>query len=146
MKAMNENVARRANKEDECKGRFWEGRFKCQRLLDDSAILTCMVYVARNFPLFLLTEKNYLELVDASGRLLKAGKRGVIDPSVAPILETMQIDVEKWGQTLERYGSLFYRVSGRLENLVNSAKQAGRKWLCGKKASQSAFACHPAPA
>ena len=42
MRSLNENIARRANRENGCKGRFGEAGFKGQALLDEAALLTCM--------------------------------------------------------------------------------------------------------
>ena len=140
MRLLNEYIARMANKEDACTGRFWEGRFKSQALLDEGALLACMAYVDLNpvragkadtpehsphtsvkrrvraaknntqpkklmpfvnnsthvrkgLPFDL---KDYLLLVDETGRQLRADKPGAIPLDCEPILTRVGLAQAKW--------------------------------------------------
>ena len=127
MKCVNEPLARLANREDGCKGRFREGRFRSQALLDDEAVLKCMAYVDLNpvranvavtpeasdhtsiqarmearaealapmadhpgdgyvLPIGL---RDYLDLVDYTGRALRHDKRARSDAALPPILQRL---------------------------------------------------------
>jgi REP element-mobilizing transposase RayT len=48
MRALSEPIARMANRQEECTGRFWEGRFKALRIVDEAGLLACSMYVDLN--------------------------------------------------------------------------------------------------
>ncbi len=48
MKFLKEPISRRANREDQCTGAFWEGRFKSIAILDEASLLATCAYIDLN--------------------------------------------------------------------------------------------------
>ncbi len=48
------------------------------------------------------------------------------------LLERMDLDVENWVETDERYGSIYHRVAGKVENLKDPSP--GRRSLAWRAA------------
>jgi REP element-mobilizing transposase RayT len=204
MRALCEDIARRANAEDDCTGRFWEGRFTSVPLLDQAALIACMAYVdlnpvrakiadrpersaftgvrerirarqrhrigqrAKALPaaerrtvlanaglsappataesgLWLapvarctvgdpptrnrVTADDYLALVDATGRALRAGKRGAIPPELAPILARLDVSVEDWIATMTGWRSMLGGAIGHAASRTAEAARRGVDWV-----------------
>ena len=191
MKCLNENLARRANAEDNCTGKFWEGRFKSQALLDEAGLLTAMAYVDLNpiragiakspeeseftsifdrirdlkasasseattiarsrIPLrsFVSAGNNdrampysfedYLQLVDWTGRCVRADKRGFIAEALPPIARRLGIDGEAWQRAMRPSGNVFGRAMGKLDHLRLHASTLGQAWIRGLQASHKLY-------
>ena len=164
MRTINEKIARKANQEDNCTGRFWEGRFKSQALLDDKALLACMTYVDLNPIRAKMAEtpeeseytsikqrinktnekasrviesfignqpemkgipfqlKEYLELVDWSGRIIHEGKRGSIKTSLPPIIERLSIKKKAWHTLATEFEKQFKQWVGTSTNVKKAYK------------------------
>ena len=82
MRALAEPIARMANKEDECTGRFWEGRFKAQRIVDEAGLLACSMYVDLN-PVRAAIAESPEESVHTSAYDRIEGSKGEKIPSAA---------------------------------------------------------------
>ncbi len=203
MRCLNEPIARRANREDKCTGRFWEGRFKCQRLMDTGAMLACMAYVDLNpvraqladtledsdftgvydrlmaeraqqrltktehverptpaqkalidkeertsrradwlldlagteSPFTGVDTAYYLSLVEWTGRAIRQDKPGYLPVHLQPVLDRFDLDTENWVKNVERYGGLFYRLAGTVEQILQRAREKGHHWLRGRSGS-----------
>ena len=202
MRCLNEPIARMANAEDNVTGRFWEGRFKSQALLDEAALIAAMAYVDLNPIRAGMTEKpehsdytsiqqrileqdpkvadrkskatekmpedlqtaigklmpfadqdpdnperaipyevrDYLELVDWSGRAVVEGKRGSIPENLPPILERLKIDPASYVKFINRGAKTrFGNFIGPIETMRNLAAQFGKSYLKGQTAAAQLF-------
>ena len=174
MRCLAEPIARRANREDACKGRFWEGRFKAQRLCDERALLAAMAYVDLNpiradmarcledcthtsvavrmahageathilgnrlglvmgvlQPPMQITNADYLQLLDWTGRQLAPGKRGRIIGVPPACLHGISVDPRRWTTRVRGIGSGYWRAVGSAEQLVDLALCVGQRWMKG---------------
>ena len=192
MKSLNEHLARRANAEDQCTGKFWVGRFKSQALLDEAGLLTAMTYVDLNpiragiaatpeeseftsiygriralgtrevalheatnviavplrpfvtgtpdeagipYPL-----RDYLELIDWTGRCVRDDKRGFIDERLPAIAQRLNIDAEAWKCAMRSRENVFGRAMGKLDHMRLHARTLGQSWVRGLRSSSKLYA------
>jgi hypothetical protein len=56
----------------------------------------------------LLGHKDYLTLVDTSGRIQRQDKRGFIPDTFLPILQRLVIDADEWIENTHKFEELFY--------------------------------------
>lgn len=175
MRCLAEPIARRANREDGCKGHFWEARFKCQTLLDETAVLSAMAHVdlnpvraricdtfedsahtsararldsiekepcqvdqplapvlgERGFGVLALKQRDYLELVDHTGRQIHAGKRGVIVGPPPAALTRIGYAADQWQRQVLAVGSGYFRAIGAADVLIEKAQEIDQSWLRG---------------
>ena len=82
---------------------------------------------------------GYLALVDWTGRSLAKGRRGALPVELRPILEDLDVEVERWVGTVRDYGGMFHRVAGKVASLERKAEALGQRWLAGVRASREVF-------
>lgn len=76
-----------------------------------------------------LSQVDYLELVDSTGRAIRRGKRGHIPRELPAILQRLEIDSAVWVRSMERPRSLLGVALGSTESLAREAVRRGRQWL-----------------
>ena len=175
MRALNEPIARKANQEDNCTGRFWEGRFKVQALLDEAALAAGLAYVdlnpvrakiaetpetSQNTSIFLRTKsakegkqpvelaafvgdpkkdmpkglpfpiKDYLELVELTGRCIHQNKRGFIDNAFPSILTRLNISADKWLKLTTQFEHYFKGAVGSPNSISKFCQNLKLKRRC----------------
>jgi len=191
MRCLNEYIARLANAEDGCTGRFWEGRFKSQALLDEEALLTVMAYVDLNpvraglassveesaftsgqQRLFTVANRDqrptdtpkprllpfaqvirgdedkglpfnlrdYLDLLDTSGRAVHPQKRSAMPATAPTLLAVLGLDTGEWFKTVSELHARFQLFVGAPHRLRAVANGKGWRWVCGHAAARRLYA------
>jgi len=82
---------------------------------------------------------EYLQLLDWTGRQLRADKRGAIPAHLAPILERLQVSDEGWMQLMGRFSRLFRRAAGRPQSLQREREARGCQLMQGIRHSRAIF-------
>ena len=89
----------------------------------------------QSFNLPTLTEGEYIDLVDYTGRQVYPGKRGKIRESEPKALYKLGLNAEHWAHRVQAFGEGFgakwFRVIGELEDMIEKALEIRQRTLFG---------------
>ena len=86
-----------------------------------------------------MTFAEYLQLLDWTGREIRADKRGALPDGIAPILERLSVTREGWLRLVTEFSRLFRRSAGTPTSLTNDAEHRGQKRRAGITNSRAVF-------
>jgi hypothetical protein len=85
----------------------------------------------RSFNMPAITEADYIELVDFTGRQWHAGKKGIIEANEPRALTKLGLDKSHWTNRVKGIGSGYWRVVGEIDELIDKAKEMAQRTLFG---------------
>ncbi|MHA7001109.1 transposase [Aeromonas schubertii] len=127
MRLLCEPIARQANREDGCTGHFWEGRFKSQALLNESALLACMAYVELNPVRAAMAETPESSDFTSIQRRIRAALEGKQPDELLPFVG-------------DEHQALTHGLTFSLADYLELVDESGR-WLRGDKRGAMSPGC-----
>ena len=83
--------------------------------------------------------KDYLELADWTGRIVREDKRGFINSSTPAILEKLQLDEDTWMETVQGFSKGFHSFVGPERQLKLLCQTQKRHWVRGLSLCRKLF-------
>lgn len=74
--------------------------------------------------------EDYIELVDATGRIIRDDKRGAIAASQSPVLKRLKIDHETWLHIATTFEESTGPWVGSPQRLRQACSNTGKSWIC----------------
>ena len=90
-------------------------------------------------PFFRITQNEYLELLDWTGREIMADKKGAIPIHLKPIFARLEINHNQWIDSLKNYDKWFFRIVGKVSKAWEMLTESTSKWFKGTRANENLF-------
>jgi hypothetical protein len=82
---------------------------------------------------------QYRDIVQWTAGQLHQATAAQPPPEVEIVLRGWGVEPSKWCTVIERFGEMFHRAVGHVDQLVDVARRTGRKWLQGSRACRDVF-------
>ncbi|PKG82034.1 hypothetical protein CXF85_16035 [Colwellia sp. 75C3] len=82
---------------------------------------------------------DYLQLVEETGKVIRADKRGYIDESAYPILQQLGITGDDWLDLAQHFGKQYHQAVGSIKALSAFAAHTNKKWIGGHRQQTTIF-------
>ena len=106
---------------------------------DPSSVCSATARRASDKGLIPMSLDDYLDLLNASGTMVRGDKTGAIPAAIAPILERLGVQTETWPELVTNYHDWFGHIVGSTKKLAQRALATGRKWYRGQSHCAAVF-------